>query len=55
LKSYFRNEGWLRLNALVNIHNNEQRSEDNPTILNTVTLNDTKFEMWGVVKVIEIA
>ena len=43
---YYTSERQLRLNGLMNIKNNKNRSQDNPTIINRVTLNDIKFEMW---------
>ena len=46
LISYYTSETYLRLNGLMNIKNNKNRSQDNPTIINRVTLNDIKFEMW---------
>ena len=39
----------------MNTQNNKHRSEDNPTFLNTVTLNEIKFEMWCALIAIEEA
>jgi hypothetical protein len=55
LISYFRDGIYLRFNGLTYTQNNKFRSEDKPTILNPVQLNDIIYVKWCFLMMLEIA